>query len=213
VVCRGIAECHAPVDCFTPSGRTRKSIASDCRSSDGESRMAICSEPQCSHCARRAVPYQRRSSCERPNPTRLASATLAEPARIRAEARVGNQSQRASGSGSIFAALEEQHHVTAEALIGGQKSPFSASANISVEPATKDNAKFVPKPPEAILQPEVAVSLPHEAEAHEAQRPEPSNNGSITQETTFHGPATQPQHSKEKHTTQQAKRGRPRRLY
>src|SRR6185312_16980569 len=67
----------------------------------------------------------------------------------------------------------------------------SASANVSAELATKDNVGSAPEPPEG------------GDKATEAQRPEPSNNSSITQDTPI--PATQPQDSDQvEHTIQQA---------
>jgi hypothetical protein len=134
---------------------------------------------------------------------------------VTADARVENQIWPVLAIGSVFVPVEEQPHITAEALVGAQTPPFSASANVSAELATKDNVGSAPEPPEGgdksadiaqmqedggvsdrqrqISQPQVAVSLPQEAEATEAQRPEPSNNSSITQDTPI--PATQPQDS------------------
>jgi len=144
---------------------------------------------------------------------------------VTADARVENQIWPVLAIGSVFVPVEEQPHITAEALVGAQTPPFSASANVSAELATKDNVGSAPEPPEGgdksadiaqmqedggvsgrqrqTSQPQVAVSLPQEAEATEAQRPEPSNNSSITQDTPI--PATRPQDSDQvEHTIQQA---------
>jgi hypothetical protein len=66
---------------------------------------------------------------------------------VTADARVENQIWPVLAIGSVFVPVEEQPYITAEALVGAQTPPFSASANVSAELATKDNVGSAPSLP------------------------------------------------------------------